>query len=186
MRALSLGTLLIAVIAASALLDPDNGFAIWRELRSDLETSSTRVDRLIIENEALRGEIAILESEPAALDRAIREELDLALPGEVVVRFEPASAQRGRVPGQDSSRAWNSGPAAVSAAGPGWESATPASSERAEPGAGAAAPGASGDEASAQGEEDLAEGDFQDGEALAPLAGGSSVGADAIEGGDSR
>lgn len=186
MRALSLGTLLIAVIAASALLDPDNGFAIWRELRSDLETSSARVDRLIVENEALRGEIAILESEPAALDRAIREELDLALPGEVVVRFEPALAQRGRVPGQDTARAGSAGPAAVSAAGPGWESETPASSEGVEPRAVTTAPRASGEQVSAHGEEDLAEGDFQDGEALAPLAGDTSTVAAPIEGGDSR
>ena len=30
-----------------------------------------------------------LEADPTAIDRAIREEMDLALPGEVVVRFVP-------------------------------------------------------------------------------------------------
>lgn len=92
MKVLSLVTLAIALAAVFAMLDQDSGIAIWRELRRDLETSNTRVEQLVRENEALRGEIAILESEPAALDRAIREELDLVLPGEVVVRFEPSGA----------------------------------------------------------------------------------------------
>jgi cell division protein FtsB len=88
-KALALGTFVIAAIAVSAMLDPDSGLEIWRELRRDLAVSDVRVERLIRENDALRGEIATLESEPDALDRAIREELDLALPGEIVVRFEP-------------------------------------------------------------------------------------------------
>ncbi len=89
MKALALGTFVIAAIAVSAMLDPDSGLEIWRELRRDLAVSDMRVERLMRENDALRGEIATLESEPDALDRAIREELDLALPGEIVVRFEP-------------------------------------------------------------------------------------------------
>lgn len=93
MKVLSLVTLAIAVAAVFAMLDQDSGIAIWRELRRDLETSNARVEQLLRENEALRGEIAILESEPAALDRAIREELDLVLPGEVVVRFEPTRSE---------------------------------------------------------------------------------------------
>ncbi|MBY0400544.1 septum formation initiator family protein [Myxococcota bacterium] len=95
MKVLSLVTLAIAVGSILSLLDQDSGLSIWLELRRDLETSDARVERLVRQNEALRGEIAILENEPAALDRAIREELDLVLPGEVVVRFEPvASADR--------------------------------------------------------------------------------------------
>jgi cell division protein FtsB len=93
-KALALGTFVIAAIAVSAMLDPDSGLEIWLELRRDLAVSDVRVERLMRENEALRGEIATLESEPDALDRAIREELDLALPGEIVVRFEPSPAPR--------------------------------------------------------------------------------------------
>ena len=88
MKALTLGIIVIATMAISAMLDPDSGLEIWLELRRDLGVSDTRVERLKRENEALRDEIATLESEPDALDRAIREELDLALPGEIVVRFE--------------------------------------------------------------------------------------------------
>lgn len=91
MKALSLGTFVIAAIAVSAMLDQETGLEIWLELRRDLAVSNARVEQLVRENEALRGEIVTLESEPAAIDRAIREELDLVLPGEVVVRFEPAA-----------------------------------------------------------------------------------------------
>jgi cell division protein FtsB len=90
-KALSLLTFLIAVISVSAMLDQDSGLSIWLELRGDLETENVRVEQLIRENDALRAEITLLEEEPAALDRAIREELDLVLPGEFVVRFEPRS-----------------------------------------------------------------------------------------------
>ena len=91
MKALSLGTFVIVAIAVSAMLDPNTGLRIWLELRRDLAVSNVRVERLVRANEALRGEIETLEREPAAVDRAIREELDLVLPGEVVVRFEPSA-----------------------------------------------------------------------------------------------
>ncbi|MBW2500690.1 MAG: septum formation initiator family protein [Deltaproteobacteria bacterium] len=94
-KALGLGTVLIVAVAISALLDDETGVRIWRELRADLEVAHARVAALVRENEALRREIETLESEPAALDRAIREELDLALPDEIVVRFEGAAAAAG-------------------------------------------------------------------------------------------
>ena len=87
MKALGVGALLISVLAISALLDGETGLRIWRELKADLEMSQARVALLADENDSLRQEIETLESEPAAIDRAIREELDLALPGEIVVRF---------------------------------------------------------------------------------------------------
>lgn len=92
MKALSLGTFVIVAVAVLAMLDQETGLRIWLELRRDLAVSNARVERLVRENDALRGEIETLESEPAAIDRAIREELDLVLPGEVVVRFEPSAA----------------------------------------------------------------------------------------------
>ena len=91
MKALSLGTFVIVAVAVLAMLDPNTGLRIWLELRRDLAVSNVRVERLVRENNALRGEIETLEREPAAVDRAIREELDLVLPGEVVVRFEPSA-----------------------------------------------------------------------------------------------
>ncbi|MCP4907071.1 MAG: septum formation initiator family protein [bacterium] len=87
MRAFGLGTLVIALLAISALLDQDSGMEIWLELREDLVRSKTRVDELVRQNDFLRREIELLEADPSAMDRVIREELDLALPGEVVVHF---------------------------------------------------------------------------------------------------
>lgn len=78
---------MITLVAASALLAEESGVSTWLSLRESLEVSSVRVAELEAENEVLRSEIAMLEAEPAAVDRAIREELDLALPGEVVVYF---------------------------------------------------------------------------------------------------
>ena len=90
MKAMSLGIGAIVLVATSALLDADKGISIWRELRGTLSVSEARVAQLETENEALRREIEVLEAEPAALDRAIREELGLVLPGEVVVYFTGA------------------------------------------------------------------------------------------------
>ena len=73
----------------TALLDRDSGVGIWLELREDLAGASARVDVLVAQNDSLQREIELLEADPTAIDRAIREEMDLALPGEVVVRFVP-------------------------------------------------------------------------------------------------
>lgn len=89
MRALGLGIAVIALAAASALLDAETGVANWLDMRASLVESSGRVAVLEARNDALRREIEQLELEPSAHDRVIREELDLALPGEVVVHFEP-------------------------------------------------------------------------------------------------
>ena len=94
MRALCLGTLLIALCALLALLDGESGLGIWHELRADLAASQARVADLAVGNEALRREIALLEADPSAMDRVIREELDMALPGEVVVHFFAAGGER--------------------------------------------------------------------------------------------
>ena len=94
MRAIGLGAILIALLALPALLDEDSGLGIWLELREDLVRSTARVAELVRQNDSLRQEIELLEDDPTAMDRVIREELDLALPGEIVVRFVPS--ERGR------------------------------------------------------------------------------------------
>ncbi len=99
MKTLGLGAALIGLVAVSALLDGESGVAIWRQLRGSLATATERVGALERENEALRREIEALEADPSARGRAIREELDLALPGEIVVYFtgaEPEGPDRER------------------------------------------------------------------------------------------
>lgn len=87
MRTLGIGMIVIALLTVSALLDGESGVGIWLELRDDLSGSAARVSRLEQENDSLRGEIAALDGDPDAIERAIREELDLVKPGEIVVRF---------------------------------------------------------------------------------------------------
>jgi cell division protein FtsB len=97
-RTLGLGTCLIAILAISALLDRESGVGIWLGLREDLSGSAARVAQLHRENDEMRHEIQMLEAEPTALDRAIREELDVALPGEIVVRFTSPEGSREQMP----------------------------------------------------------------------------------------
>ena len=92
MKALGLGLLLIALVATSALLDEETGVGIWLELRESLVVSAARVALLERKNEVLRREIEMFEAEPSALVRVIRDELDLALPGEVIVLFTGGEA----------------------------------------------------------------------------------------------
>jgi cell division protein FtsB len=64
---------------------------MWWHLRGELRASSERIDLLAKENEALQAEIEALGSDPFALERAIREDLELARSGEVIVRFTRGS-----------------------------------------------------------------------------------------------
>jgi cell division protein FtsB len=93
-KALGLGFVLIALVATSALLDEETGVGIWLELRESLVVSDARIALLERKNEQLRREIEMFDSESSALDRVIREELDLALPGDVIVLFTGAPPGR--------------------------------------------------------------------------------------------
>lgn len=88
MRLLWIPALIVAALVA-ALLDRDAGILPWLRLRDDVAAKEARV-------EALRGRIAdleaqarALESDPFAQERAIREELEWARPGDTVVRLGP-------------------------------------------------------------------------------------------------
>ncbi len=91
-------TLLLLVlllgVAAIALADRSSGVPMWLRLRDALVLRTERVSALTRSTEALQAEIEALESQPFALEKAIREDLELARPGEVVVRFRRASGQR--------------------------------------------------------------------------------------------
>jgi len=69
------------------MLDQKSGLPAWLRLRAELEASEARITVLRDRGDALRAEIEALESDPFAVERAIREELGLARPGERVVRF---------------------------------------------------------------------------------------------------
>ncbi len=82
----------LAVCAATlVVVDRDSGVGTWLRLRSELAESSTRIRQLEAETVSLRRQIEELRTHPWAIERAIREDLDLARPGEVLIRFRPAS-----------------------------------------------------------------------------------------------
>jgi cell division protein FtsB len=80
--------LVLAVVAVIAVVDGDSGIPMWFRLRNDVGQISARVEVVRGETQALKAQIMALSSEPFALERAIREDLELALPGEIVVRFD--------------------------------------------------------------------------------------------------
>jgi cell division protein FtsB len=90
------GLLLIAVLVGMALLwaAMDEGSGIRRswQLRSDLAAANQRIARLDAEIAELRGEVGTLERDAFAIERAVREDLDWARPGETIVRLTPAVA----------------------------------------------------------------------------------------------
>lgn len=84
----SLLVLGLAVCAAMlAVVNQDSGFPTWLRLRANLDASQARIHELETETSDLRAQIVDLETQPWAVERAIREDLDLARPGEVLVRF---------------------------------------------------------------------------------------------------
>jgi cell division protein FtsB len=74
-----------------AFADRETGYPAWAEIREKLGKSQAKIEALTARADALRKEIRALERDPFALERAIREELELARPGEIVVRFTEES-----------------------------------------------------------------------------------------------
>lgn len=96
LRAIHLGGVvkafwLIPAFFAAALFlaanDRESGIPMWLELRAERHESESRMAQLQAEVEALRVEVEALKSDPVATERAIREVLEFARPGEIVVRF---------------------------------------------------------------------------------------------------
>lgn len=87
MRAYWLVPAVMAAGLALVMLDQKSGLPAWLRLRAELTASQARIEALASRAETLREEIDALERDPFAIERAIREELGLARPGERVVRF---------------------------------------------------------------------------------------------------
>ena len=86
------GVLLVLVgSAAVAGLDAETGLRTWAELRSAERVARARVEALERDVDRLRAEVDALASDPLARECAIREDLELARPGEWVVRFGRAA-----------------------------------------------------------------------------------------------
>ena len=87
MRAFLVAGMAFAAVGLIAAADRDSGLPMWWHLRTELGASQHRIEALAAENAALEQQIGELRSDPFALERAIREDLELAKPREIVVRF---------------------------------------------------------------------------------------------------
>lgn len=84
----------LAIAVALAVIDGEAGLRTWFDLRDQAQAARSRVMGLEREVERLSQEIDALNSDPLAMERAIREDLELARPGEWVVRFASATSDR--------------------------------------------------------------------------------------------
>ena len=99
MRLRIVGAALLVASVGMAVMDAESGLPAWHELGQDLAVSRVRVNELTKKNAGIRRQIDALERIPFATEQAIREELELARDGEVVVYFEggtPLDRRRSR------------------------------------------------------------------------------------------
>jgi cell division protein FtsB len=76
------------------IADSRAGARAWWSLRADRDAAQGRIRALRAEIERLRDDARALRDEQGfALERAIREDLELARPGEVVLRVPDASGE---------------------------------------------------------------------------------------------
>ena len=83
---------LVAAALAMAWLDTDAGLRAWLGLRRDVSAARGRIQALQAEIAELDAQARALASDPVAQERAIREDLGWAKPGESLVRMPPAEA----------------------------------------------------------------------------------------------
>jgi cell division protein FtsB len=89
---------LLGAVVLYAYIDDEAGVRTWHRLGMDLSASQERIAALQLEIAELRRDAEALESDPAALERAIREDLEFARPGDVVVRLPSAERTNPRIP----------------------------------------------------------------------------------------
>lgn len=85
-RELVIGAAIVTAAIGVAVADESTGIRTWLELREDVRVAQARVAELEQRIESREAEAAALRSDPIALEHAIRADLGLARPGEVVVR----------------------------------------------------------------------------------------------------
>lgn len=89
---------LLGVAVLIAAFDDGSGIHTWLRLRAELRASQQRIAEARLEIERLRAEAAALERDAFAIERAIREDLGLARPGETILRVPPSSGSNPRFP----------------------------------------------------------------------------------------
>ncbi len=89
---------MVAMALVQAGLDRDSGLRTWWRLDEEVGALNARIATLEVEIAELEAAAQALDGDPFALERAIREDLGLARPGETVVRFDRSSVSSPRNP----------------------------------------------------------------------------------------
>jgi cell division protein FtsB len=89
---------LLVLALGHAALDEETGIRSWLQLRGELAEARARIEVLRGEIDGLRREAQRLEEDDFATERAIREELEFARPGQTVLRLRGANASSHWIP----------------------------------------------------------------------------------------
>jgi cell division protein FtsB len=87
--------ILVVLAAGWTIADERSGLPARQRLKGDLGSAQARIAVLRSDIDVLQREADALDGDAFAIERAIREDLGLALPGETVVRLaagRPAAA----------------------------------------------------------------------------------------------
>jgi cell division protein FtsB len=86
-RVLPLAVLAVAVVSVPLLMLSPTGLPRLRNLEEERGRAKEEISRLGSQITALRAEVARIKSDPAAVERAARDELGLVRTTEVVFQF---------------------------------------------------------------------------------------------------
>jgi len=82
---------LLALAMGYHVIFGQNGLTVYQQKRQDAQSLDQQLHSLQRENEALKGHVDRLQSDPNAIEHQAREELHYTRPGEVIYTL-PASA----------------------------------------------------------------------------------------------
>jgi cell division protein FtsB len=89
---------LLVLALGHAALDEEAGVRSWLHLRGELAEARARIEALRGEIDGLHREAQRLEEDDFETERAIREELEFARPGQTVLRLPRGDASSHRIP----------------------------------------------------------------------------------------
>jgi cell division protein FtsB len=83
---------LLALLLTWHVIDGKHGLSVWEHERVQDRALQKEIDRLQQENAQMQQQIQRLQSDPDAIERAAREKLHYAKPGEVIYTLPAAPA----------------------------------------------------------------------------------------------
>jgi cell division protein FtsB len=87
-RVLPIGILAVAAIAVPVMMLSPTGFQRLDNLRRERTRADDEISRLSLEIRELRAEVERIKKDPAAVERAARDELGLVRQTEIVFQFK--------------------------------------------------------------------------------------------------